>query len=103
LWRGGFSHGVPKVRGLALSIGGRMGGVPVRDAFCSSNGFCRPRYVISLEARLIYARGPHMINVGGPLGVERQRKASVTDYANNTHGDAAFADYTVIASYTRTF
>jgi hypothetical protein len=103
LWRGGFSHPVPKTYGLALSIGGRMEGVPVRDAFGSSNGFRRPGYVISIEPGLIYARGRNMININGPWAMERNRKTSVTDYANNTHGDAAFADYTVIASYTRTF
>ncbi len=103
LWRGGFSHPVPKVRGLALSIGGRMEGVPVRDAFGSSNGFRRPGYVISIEPGLVYARGRNLVNVSGPWAMERNRKTSVTDYANNTHGDAAFSDYTVIASYTRTF
>lgn len=103
LWRGGFSHPVPKLYGLALSIGGRMEGVPVRDAFGSSNGFRRPGYVISLEPGLIYARGRNMFNVSGPWAMERNRKTSVTDYANHSHGDAAFADYTVIASYTRTF
>lgn len=105
LWRGGFSHPVPlpKLYGLALSIGGRMEGVPVRDAFGSSNGFRRPGYVISIEPGLIYARGRNMFNVSGPWAMERNRKTSVTDYANHSHGDAAFADYTVIASYTRTF
>lgn len=103
LWRGGFSHPVPKLYGLALSIGGRMEGVPVRDAFGSSNGFRRPGYVISIEPGLMYARGRNMFNVSGPWAMERNRKTSVTDYANNTHGDAAFSDYTVIASYTRTF
>jgi hypothetical protein len=103
LWRGGFSHPVPKIRGLALSVGGRMEGVPVRDAFGSSNGFRRPGYVISIEPGLIYARGRNMFNVSGPWAMERNRKTSVTDYANHTHGDAAFADYTLIASYTRIF
>jgi hypothetical protein len=103
LWRGGFSHPVPKVRGLALSIGGRMEGVPVRDAFGNSNGFRRPGYVISIEPGLIYARGRNMFNVSGPWAMERNRKTSVTDYANHTHGDAAFADYTLIASYSRIF
>jgi hypothetical protein len=41
--------------------------------------------------------------VSAPWAMERNRKKSTTDIANNTHGDAAFADYTVIASYTRTF
>lgn len=103
LWRGGFSHPVPKIYGLALSIGGRMEGVPVRDAFGSSNGFRRPGYVISIEPGLMYARGRNAFNVSGPWAMERNRKTSVTDYANHIHGDAAFSDYTVIASYTRTF
>jgi len=106
LWRGGFSRpvtGVKLVRGMALSVGGRMEGVPVRDAFGSSNGFRRPGYVISIEPGLTYERGRTMINVSGPWAMERNRKTSVTDYANHTHGDAAFADYTVIAGVTRSF
>lgn len=80
-----------------------MEGVPVRDAFGSSNGFRRPGYVISIEPGLSYARGRSMINVSAPWAMERNRKISTSDIMNHTHGDAAFADYTVIASYTRTF
>jgi len=106
LWRGGVSHPAPNfkvLRGLSLSIGGRMEGVPVRDAFGSSNGFRRPGYVISIEPGLIYAHGRWMFNASGPWAMERNRKTSVTDYANNTHGDAAFYDYTIIAGLSRTF
>jgi hypothetical protein len=106
LWRGGFSRpvtGVKLARGLALSVGGRMEGVPVRDAFGSSNGFRRPGYVISIEPGMTYERGRTMINVSGPWAMERNRKISVTDIANHSHGDAAFADYTVIAGVTRSF
>jgi len=35
--------------------------------------------------------------------MERNRKRSVTDIAHNAHGDAAFSDYTVIASLSRSF
>ena len=106
LWRGGFSRpitGVRFARGLALSIGGRMEGVPVRDAFGKSDGFRRPGYVISIEPGLMYVRGRYMFNASGPWAMERNRKTSVTDYRNHTHGDAAFADYTVIASLSRFF
>jgi hypothetical protein len=103
LWRGGLSRGVPKVRGLALSFGGRMEGVPVRDAFGKSNGFRRPGYVISIEPAMMFSLGRNMINVSAPWAMERNRKTSVTDYANHSHGDAAFSDYTIIASYTRSF
>jgi hypothetical protein len=44
-----------------------------------------------------------MLSASGPWAMERNRKTSVTDYANHTHGDAAFADYTVIMGLTRSF
>ncbi|HET6206433.1 MAG TPA: hypothetical protein VFD98_06455 [Terracidiphilus sp.] len=106
LWRGGFSHPMPNVkvlRGLTLSMGGRMEGVPVRDGFGSSNGFRRPGYVISIEPGMMYAWKRYLLTASGPWAVERNRKTSVTDYANNTHGDAAFSDYTVIVGLTRSF
>jgi hypothetical protein len=106
LWRGGFSRpvtGVKPLRGLAFSIGGRMEGVPVRDAFGSSNGFRRPGYVISIEPGMMYAHGRYGFYASGPWAMERNRKTSVTDLANGTHGDAAFADYTVIAGISRSF
>ena len=106
LWRGGFSRpvtGVHLLRGMALSIGGRMEGVPVRDAFGKSDGFRRPGYVISIEPGLMYSHGRYLLNVSGPWAMERNRKISVTDIANHTHGDAAFADYTVIAGLSRSF
>jgi hypothetical protein len=106
LWRGGFSHPAPNfkvLRGLSLSVGGRMEGVPVRDAFGSSNGFRRPGYVISIEPGMMYVHGRYMLNVSGPWAMERNRKISVTDIENHAHGDAAFADYTIIAGLSRTF
>ena len=103
LWRGGFSHNVPKIRNLALSLGGRMEGVPVRDAFGASDGFRRPGYVISIEPGLAYSFRNNTLNVSGPWAMERNRKISTSDMLNHTHGDAAFADYTVIAAYTRHF
>jgi hypothetical protein len=103
LWRGGLSHNVPGVRNLALSVGGRMEGVPVRDAFGASDGFRRPGYVISIEPGLAYSYHNNTLNVSAPWAMERNRKISTADIINHTHGDAAFADYTIIASYTRHF
>jgi hypothetical protein len=95
--------GVKPLRGLALSIGGRMEGVPVRDAFGASNGFRRPGYVISIEPGMMYEHGRWGLYASGPWAMERNRKISVTDIANHSHGDAAFADYTVIAGMSRSF
>jgi hypothetical protein len=103
LWRGGLSRSVPKLRNLALSVGGRMEGVPVRDAFGASNGFRRPGYVISIEPGLSYSYRNNVLNVSAPWAMERNRKISTADLQNGKHGDAAFADYTIIASFTRRF
>jgi hypothetical protein len=92
LWRGGFSRPVTGVKPLR-----------VRDAFGSSNGFRRPGYVISIEPGMMYEHGRYGFYASGPWAMERNRKISVTDLANHTHGDAAFSDYTVIAGISRTF
>ena len=103
LYRGGLAHAIPKVRGLAASVGGRMEGVPVRDAFGKSNGFRRPGYAISVEPGLLYARGKYTYSASAPLAVERNRKTSVADYQNHRHGDAAFADFSLVFSASRRF
>jgi hypothetical protein len=103
LYRGGISHRVPKIRGMVASIGGRMEGVPVRDAFGRSDGFRRPGYAIDVDPGFMYTRGRDLWSVNIPWAVERNRRVSVPDLANHTHGDAAFADYALLFSYSRHF
>jgi len=103
LYRGGISHAVPKIRGLVASFGGRMEGVPVRDAFGSSLGFRRPGYAIDLDPGFVYTRGRNSWSCNVPFAVQRNRTISVPDLANHRHGDAAFADYALTMSYARHF
>jgi hypothetical protein len=103
LYRGGIGRAVPKIRGLAVSFGGRIEGVPVRDVFGKSDGFRRPGYAISLDPGLLYARGSYMFALNVPWTIERNRKKSVADYMNRRHGDAAFADYAIMFSLSRRF
>jgi hypothetical protein len=103
LFRGGFGHAVPWIRGLAASFGGRIEGVPVRDALGGSNGFRRPGYAISIDPGLLYARGSYTFAVNAPYAVERNRRRSVPDIARGAHGDAAFADYSILFSLSRRF
>jgi hypothetical protein len=103
LYRGGVSHAVPRIRGLTATIGGRIEGVPVRDAFGKSDGFRRPGYAISVDPGFLYTRGRYLFACNIPWAVERNRKRSVADIQNHTHGDAAFADYALIFSLSRRF
>jgi len=103
LVRGGVSHAVPWVRGLAVSFGGRWEGVPVRNVFGDSWGFRRPGYAISAEPGFLYARGSYIFSCSIPWAIERNRKISLADYQNHSHGDAAFADYALILGVSRRF
>ena len=103
LYRAGIGRSVPKIPGLAASFGGRIEGVPVRDAFGGSDGFRRPGYAISLDPGFLYVRGAYMLTCNVPFAVERNRKRSVPDILNGRHGDAAFADYSIMFGLSRRF
>jgi hypothetical protein len=103
LLRGGVSRGVPKLRNLALSFGGRMEGVPVRDAFGGSDGFRRPGYVISIDPGLMFSLGRSTLSVNAPWAMERNRRRNTADIQYGKHGDAAFADYTILVGLSHRF
>lgn len=79
---------------------GRHAGTPLRSGQASV--FDVLATIISIEPGMMYARSAHATPAAGQ-SVKRHRKVSVTDLANHTHGDAAFADYTIIAGLWRTF
>ena len=104
LYRLGVSQGVPKVRGVALSLGVRGEGVPVRDLLGSSDGFRRPGSVISIDPGLMVNVRKTTLMVNGPWALRRDRPPSVPEIANGTkNGDAFFADYTVIVGLSHHF
>jgi hypothetical protein len=103
LYRGGISRAVPRVPGLYVSFGGRMEGVPVHDLLGRDDGFRRPGYAISADPGFMYSRWGYIFSCNIPWAIERNRKRSVTDYANGVHGDAAFADYTIIVGFSKRF
>lgn len=104
LYRGGISQGIPKLKGLALSLGVRGEGVPVHDLLGSSNGFRRPGDIVSLDPGLIFHWKHDSFFVNGPWALYRNRPPSVPEIQNHTtNGDAFFADYTLIASVSHHF
>lgn len=103
LLRGGVSRPIPKLRGFVGTFGARWEGVPARDAIGRSDGFRRPGYAVSLDPGLMYSRGSSVYSVSVPFAIHRDRTRSVPDLRNNSHGDAAFADYAIILGFSRTF
>ncbi|WP_345266415.1 hypothetical protein [Nibrella viscosa] len=104
--RVGFSQSVSAIPGLALMLGGRVEGVPAYDVFGGSKGFRRPGYIISVEPGVAYMKGKYSAALTVPIALYRNRIKSYADRLDPQglrHGDAAFADYLVSASFSRWF
>ncbi|MEW6156288.1 MAG: transporter [Verrucomicrobiota bacterium] len=101
--RAGLTYALWPSKGLAVSLGGRLEGVPVEDWFGGSEGSRRPGYAISIEPGITWTHRKFTVNVTAPVALERNREKSVSDLRNNRHGDAAFADYLITSSISYRF
>ena len=99
-----FRRPCPKLKGLALSLGIRGEGVPVRDLLGDSDGFRRPGFILSLDPGLMYHYKRDTLSINGPWALYRDRPPSVPEIKYDIiNGDAFFADYTIVASLTHHF
>ena len=103
LLQAGVSVPMRKVRGLSLTIGPRWEGVPAKDLFGDNDGFRRSGYAVSLETGAQYSYGRHLFTGSFGKALLRDRTRSYPDRVYGTHGDAAFADYLWLASYSVRF
>ncbi len=89
---------------VGLSLGARWEGIPTHDLMGGSNGFRRPGYAFSVEPGFSYTKGAHTWSLLIPVALHRNRQKSVPDLeVPPRHGDAAFADYVILAGYFRRF
>jgi hypothetical protein len=109
LARAGLSYVLLPDWGLAVSLGGRLEGVPVRDAIGASDGFRRPGYAISIEPGVNLMKGKWSGTLSAPVALYRNRQRSVADErwtalsGIHRHGDAAFTDYVIALTVSRQF
>ncbi|MHB9005633.1 MAG: transporter family protein [Limisphaerales bacterium] len=110
LGRAGVAVSLVPSWGLSLTFGGRIEGVPVEDAIGDTDGFRRPGYAVSVEPGLGWMRGRWSAQLLAPVAVYRNRQASVADErygqitgAGTVSGDAAFADYSILANLSYRF
>ncbi|MBI4604518.1 MAG: hypothetical protein HY721_21360 [Planctomycetes bacterium] len=107
LAKAGVGTGIPLLDeyGFSCSVAGRIEGVPVHDAIGPDGGFRRPGYAVSVEPGIAWSFRGHTLGLSAPIAVYRNRQKSVPDkHAEpERHGDAAFADYLVLFSYSWVF
>jgi hypothetical protein len=105
LARLGFAVPIPvfETRPFAFTLGGRIEGVPPKDAIGDSDGLRRPGYAVSIEPGLVYSWRKNIFAVSFPVALYRDRQRSVPDIRDNAHGDAAFADFLVLFSFAHRF
>ncbi len=107
--RGGMDYVLIPKWGLSVSLAGRLEGVPVNDVFGGSDGFRRPGFAVSIDPGIQVLKGRYAFNLNVPFALYRNRERSVADQiasnvsGKDVHGDAAFADYVVTASFSVRF
>ena len=101
--RVGLSYEILPEHGLSMSLGGRIEGVPTRDLFGGSEGFRRPGFAISVEPGVAWRRERNSFTLSTPVMVAANRQKNIYDDRYGTHGPAAFADFLIIAAFSRQF
>lgn len=104
LMEAGVSFPISHVKGLSATFGPRDEGVPAKNLFPNSNdGFRRPGFAVSAGPAGQYVHGADLLTAGVYKAIHRDRTASYPDSVYGTHGDAAFAQWVWLASWTHRF
>ena len=102
--RGGFSYLILPAQGLTLSLGGRIEGVPVYDAIGDSLGYRQPGYTVSIEPGISWMGKKSSLSILAPVAVYRNRERSAAEIAmGRPGGDASFADFSILATFSHRF
>lgn len=102
----GLNYSIFPRQGVAVSLGGRIEGLPAVDLIGKSEGSRRPGYILSVEPGIFWMTGHHTFAFNLPIAVERNRIKSWPDKQDPLglrHGDAAFADNFISATYSYRF
>jgi hypothetical protein len=95
--RTGLDYRLERVKGLVLSLGARVEGVPGRDVFGNSRGSRRPGYSMAVEPGVTFSKGRFTGTLTVPVAFEHRRTMT---YGATRLGDSAFADFTINTSFS---
>jgi hypothetical protein len=101
--RAGLNVPVWTDKGLAVSAGLRVGGIPIHDVFGASEGFRRPGYTLYFEPGVTFSTGNNVFNLWVPVALTRSMQTSVHDAARGRATGGGLANFLVLVGYTRRF
>jgi len=104
----GLAYAVAPKKGLAVSLGGRIDGVPVHDAIGGGSlYFRRPGYTIFAEpavsltlAKTPFSRSGSTFSLSVPVAVDRNRESSVAEQQHGVRYGGDFASYLIFFNYS---
>jgi hypothetical protein len=77
---GGISTPIPHLKGVSLSFGGQVAGVPVYNVLTTTSGYRQPGYMVSVQPGLAWDMGFSTFYVSVPIRVHQYVG---TDFLNN--------------------
>ncbi|MEP7086262.1 MAG: hypothetical protein ABI884_02915 [Gemmatimonadota bacterium] len=104
----GLGFALAPKRGISVSLGGRIDGVPVHDLVGGGDQyFRRPGYTIYAEPALslTFAKSPFSrlgstLSLSVPVALDQNREASVGEQRSGTHYGGNFARYLIFLNYS---
>ena len=100
----GLSYGLLPERGLSVSLGGRVDGIPYHDLIGKSDGFRRPGYIVFLDPAVALERGASTFTVGTPIRMfARLASANLLKGPGGSIGSGDLAGVLMFVGYARRF
>lgn len=101
--RAGLSYTAWPSRGIALSLGGRVDGIPLEDLVGESDGFRRPATLGFVEPGISLVRGTDAYSLSVPILVYANLRPSMIDRRFGFAGGGDLAEAPIFLSYQHRF
>src|SRR5207247_8814862 len=102
--RAGIAYALAPPRGIALSLGGRIDGIPQGDLIGGrDNSFRRPGYSLYLDPGIALRRGDEEVTLSVPVRVHQDFQRSSIDQQRSFTGGGDLAEYLIFVGYTHRF
>src|SRR5437879_2776979 len=102
--RAGIAYALAPARGISLSLGGRIDGIPQGDLIGGrDNSFRRPGYSLYLDPGIALRRGDEEFVLSVPVRVHQDFQRSSIDQQRSFTGGGDLAEYLIFLGYTHRF